>query len=121
MIRLALLMLVALTILGCATQSASPIAYFSREWDDGRLETLELYADGRVLMDHAGYIDRTTLTSDDVEVLRAALTTIPAAADPASLPKLTLTVADGSPVVVDAEPGTVGALFLSLLERHRLP
>jgi hypothetical protein len=108
-------------VAGCAGSTAGTLATFSRQWDDGRIETLELYADGRVLMNHFGTIDRTTLTEGDVVRLRASLATIRPAANQAALPRLTLTPAGAAPVVVDASPGSAGELFLSLLERHRLP
>jgi hypothetical protein len=121
MVRLVVAIFLALSVLGCGSRSAPLLATFTREWQDGRVETLELYADGRVLMNHVGYIDRVTLSSGDVETLRAALRTIGPARDPTAFPRLTLAVPDGPSVIVDAEPGTVGALFVSLLDRHRLP
>ena len=114
--------LVVVVLLATACGSSAPaIATFTREWDDGRVETLELYDDGRVLMNHAGYIDRTTLDPADVARLRTALSSIVPATDPTAFPRLTLEPAGRTAVVVATDPGTTGALFLSLLDRHRLP
>jgi hypothetical protein len=118
---LAVLAIVALLLVGCGSPPGSVLATFTREWDDGRIETLELYDDGRVLMDHVGYIDRVTLSADDLGVLRASLDSIRPAADPDAFPRLTLTPKGSSPVVVDTAPGTTGAMFLSVLDVHRLP
>jgi hypothetical protein len=112
--------LVLLVAVGCSG-SAPAIATFTRQWDDGRIETLELYADGRVVMNHFGTIDRTTLAASDLQRLTAALAEIRPAPDPTAFPRLTLTPAGANPVVVDTGQGTTGELFLSLLERHRLP
>jgi hypothetical protein len=115
------LAITALLLAACGSSSGSVLATFTREWDDGRIETLELFDDGRVLMDHVGYIDRVTLSADDLGVLRASLDSIAPAADPDAFPRLTLTPAGATPVVVDTAPGTTGALFLSVLDVHRLP
>jgi hypothetical protein len=123
--RPVLLLLLALSVLplvlGACAGSAAVVATFQREWEDGRIETLELREDGRVQMDHFGTIDRTTLSASDVATLRDALSRIEPAADPDALPRLTLTPAGREPVVVDAAPGTAGELFLALLERHEHP
>jgi hypothetical protein len=118
---LLLLALTLVTAAGCGSSSGGVIATFSREWDDGRIETLELYDDGRVLMDHVGYLDRVTLSAADVATLRSALTDIRPASDPAAYPRLTLTATGAEPVVVGTDPGTVGELFETLLDMHRLP
>ena len=97
------------------------IATFTRTWQDGRVETLELYDDGRVLMNHAGYLDRVTLSEGDAGILRRSLESIQPASDPTAYPRLELTPTAGTPVIVAVDPGTTGALFLSLLDHHRLP
>jgi hypothetical protein len=121
--RTLLLVLVALvSAVAAACSSTSPLlASFTRDWGDGRVETLELHEDGRVLMNHVGTVDRATLTPGDVERLRASLEDIAPAADATTTPRLTLTPAGRAPVVVDAGPGTTGELFVSLLDHHRLP
>jgi hypothetical protein len=110
-----------LVAVGCAGSSEPDLATFTRDWGDGRVETLQLFSDGRVLMNHVGYIDRTTLQADDVQRLAAALADIRPADDPSAYPRLTLTPTGGASVVVATDPGTVGELFLSLLDTHRLP
>jgi hypothetical protein len=112
---------VVLAIAGCAPGSAPVLATFTRDWGDGRTETLELHEDGKVVMNHVGYLDRVTLSAEDTARLAASLRDIAPAGDPAALPRLTLAPASGTPVVVDTGPGTAGELFLSLLDRHRLP
>lgn len=119
--RIAILVILVFAMVACGPASAPVIATFNRDYGDGRIETLELHEDGRVVMNHVGYLDRTTLSADDVTRLSRSLSDIAPAADPAAFPKLTLTPAGGGAVVVATDPGTAGELFLSLLERHRLP
>jgi hypothetical protein len=122
--RIVVLLLATLAVLPTVAACAGDapiIATFTRDWGDGRVETLELYDDGKVLMNHVGTIDRATLTSADVDRLKASLADIAPAADPAAYPRLTLAPSGGESVVVDASTGTTGGLFLSLLDTHRLP
>jgi hypothetical protein len=114
------LVLIVGTIAGCGSGSAPVIATFTRTWQDGRVEKLELYDDGRVLMDHAGYLERLTLSEADTAILRSSLGSIQPTADPSAYPRLELTPTAGAPVAVAVDPGTTGALFLSLLDHHRL-
>jgi hypothetical protein len=120
LLRFTAILLVALNAVACATTSPQ-LATFTRDWGDGRIETLELFEDGRVLMDHVGTIDRATLDAADVDRLRDGLEDIAPAQDPSTFPRHTLTPTGGSPVVVDGTPGTTGELFVSLLDHHRLP
>lgn len=117
---LAALTILVLTMAACGP-SSDLLATFKREWGDGRVETLALYADGRVQMDHVGTIDRATLGPSDVERLKVSLSDIAPAADPSAFPRLTLTPTGSDPVVVDSSPGTTGELFMTLLNSHRLP
>jgi hypothetical protein len=110
----------SLLFAACGSTS-SVIANFDRDWGDGRVETLELHDDGKVLMNHVGTIDRTTLSSGDLDRIKASLSNIEPATDPSAYPRLTLTPTGGGPVVVATTPGTAGELFLSLLDTHRLP
>ena len=102
---------------------ASPIllAHFSREWADGRVETLDVYDDGTVLMEHVGFRDRAKLRASDLDRLKASLSDIASATDGTAFPRLTLTPTGAAPALVDASAGTTGELFVTLLDSHRLP
>lgn len=120
--RLLLLALAATLLLAaCGGGGDAVIASFERDWGDGRVETMEVYADGRVLMDHMGTIDRATLTEAELARLTDSMARIVPAGDPGAFPKLTLTPAGEAPTVVAADAGTAGASFLSLLQTHKVP
>jgi hypothetical protein len=113
------LLLIAALVAACGP--GPTLATFTREWGDGRVETLTLYEDGRVLMDHVGFVDRVTLPAEDVNRLRTAMRDLRPTPDATTFPRLTLTPTGGTAVVVDSEPGTAGGLFTALLDRHALP
>jgi hypothetical protein len=117
----AVLACVVLALAGCGGGSAPVLAEFTRDWGDGRTETLELHGDGKVLMNHVGNLERIVISREDVDRLASSLQAIEPAADPVAYPRLTLTPAGRDPVVVSTSPSSAGALFLSLLDHHRLP
>lgn len=112
---------IAFLLAACGGSDDTLLATFERHWGDGRVETMQVYADGRVLMNHFGTIDRATLDATDRERLAAALVDVRPADDPDALPRLVLTQPGGAPIVVDAASGGAGSLLLALLETHRLP
>ena len=94
---------------------------YERDWPDGYHEELVLTEDGRVTMKHGDVLERLTLTSGQVDQVRAALGAGLPMGDLGDSLVRTVVLANGtshSPVRPD--PGSSVALLELLLTTHSL-
>jgi hypothetical protein len=116
-----LLMLVALASVACGGSQASTLVTYQRSWPDGFEEELALADDGRVTMHHGDTLERMTISADDVQRIRDAITAgIPDGASDDGLVRSVILANGTTHTPVHVVPGTVTGLLEELLTTHSL-
>lgn len=95
---LAAILALVLVVAACDGGGGDDAAFvtYERVWPDGFTETTEIFDDGRVAMVHGETLERLTISSADVDAIRAALEE-PIEQDAADAsPVRTITLADGT-------------------------
>jgi hypothetical protein len=113
--------LLALVVIGCGGGQASTLVTYQRDWPDGFHEELSVLEDGKVTMRHGETLERLTLTSDQVRMLRESLAAGLPMGDQGDSLVRTVILGNGtshSPVMV--EPGSSVELLEVLMTTHSL-
>ena len=114
-------LLVIVAACGGAHASGNEIASYQRTWPDGLTESITVWSNGYVEMHHAQYLERISISSEDVERLEDTLTRPIPTGSPTDAPKRTLTLADGTVIARPRpDPETLTELLDRLLSTHSL-
>jgi hypothetical protein len=117
---LALLVMLVVAACGGGGQAATLVTY-QRAWPDGFHEEVTVLEDGKVTMRHGDVLERLTITTDQVGMLRDALAAGLPKGDQGDSVVRTVTLGNGtthSPVRV--EPGSAVELLEVLMTTHSL-
>jgi hypothetical protein len=117
----AALIVLAAVVVGCGGGPAATLVSYQRDWPDGYHEELTILADGKVTMRHGETLERLTLTTDQVAMLRDALAVGLPMGDQGDTLVRTVVLANGtshSPVRV--ETGSSVELLEILMTTHSL-
>jgi hypothetical protein len=114
-------LVVALVSVACGGSQAATLVTYQRAWPDGFHEELTVLDDGKVTMHHGDTLERLTLTSDQVQMLRDALAGGLTAGDQGDSLVRTVILADGT-VHTPVKPvsGSAVELLEILLTTHTL-
>ncbi|MBX3028950.1 MAG: hypothetical protein KF809_02200 [Chloroflexi bacterium] len=115
------LVTLALLVAACGGGSAATLVTYERDWPGGYHEELTVTDDGRVTMRHGTVLERLTLTSDQVGMLRDALAAGLPMGDHGDALVRTVVLANGtshSPVRV--VPGSSVEILEILMTTHSL-
>jgi hypothetical protein len=99
----------------------SRLLTYERVWPDGNTESVVIWTNGRSEMRHGDFLERLTLTPEQITTLETALAAeIPLDAPDAS-PRRTLTLRDGTVLAQPRpEPGSVTQLLDVYMDTHSL-
>lgn len=124
---LVLVLIAVLALAACSSGSGggsgggSKLLHYQRVWPDGTTEQQTIYADGRIEMKHGDFLERLTLSTDDLARVKDALAKPIPTGSPEDSPKRTLELADGTVIAAPRpDDGTVTKMLEQLLDTHSL-
>ncbi len=114
-------LVLASLIVACGGRQASTVVTYQREWPDGFHEELTVLDDGKVTMRHGDDLERLTLTTDQVRMLRDSLAGGLSMGDQGDSLVRTVVLGNGSVhSPVKAEPGSPVEMLEILMTTHSL-